>query len=145
VQWSRPVPVNPGSRDDFVEHFTPAIDVGADGIVRVAYRTQQQARSMADFSPFVDTYYQQSTDHGVSYGKPLRVNRKHTDVRFAAYSRNSAFLGDYNQIATAGSWAYIVRCEAFRVSNRDKAEFPPDVYHQRAWVAVVDVDGNKRL
>lgn len=145
VSWSEPKRINPGARDDYLEHFTPALAVGKDGIVRVSYRTQQQAPSITRFSPYVDTYYQQSTNNGRTFSKPLKVNKRvRTDVRFAAFSRNSAFLGDYSQIAVTGSWAYIVRCEAFRLKKSERAIFPPAVHHQRAWVAVVDADGDGR-
>ncbi|MFN2543872.1 MAG: hypothetical protein ABR600_04765, partial [Actinomycetota bacterium] len=65
-----------------------------------------------------------------------------TDIHFAAYSRSSAFLGDYSEVAPAGSWTYIVRCEAYRISPNDPVGFPPKIHHQRAWVAVVDTDGD---
>ncbi len=146
LTWTPVRRVNPGKTNDYVEHFTPAIAVGNDGILRVMYRQQKQAVDTLDIpdkTPFVDTYYQQSRD-GKTFTKPLKINKVRTDIRFAAFSRESAFLGDYNQIAVAGSWAYIVRCEAFRLNKRERAEWPPYVHHQRAWVAVVDADGNGR-
>jgi hypothetical protein len=147
VSWSAVRRVNPGRKDDFMEHFTPAIEAGRDGIVRIMYRRQKQTEDADDIprrTPFVDTYYQETKD-GEKFSAPLKVNtRIRTDIRYAAFSRESAFLGDYNQIAVTGSWAYIVRTEAFRVSKRDKATWPPAVHHQRAWVAVVDSDGNGR-
>lgn len=147
LTWTPVQRVNPGKTDDFVEHFTPAIAVGNDGILRVMYRQQKQAEDELDIpdrTPFIDTYYQQSKD-GKTFTKPLKINTKiRTDMRFAAFSRESAFLGDYNQIAIAGSWAYVVRCEAFRINKRERAEWPPYVHHQRAWVSVVDSDGNGR-
>ena len=78
------------------------------------------------------------------FTKPLRVNRFRSDTRFAAFSRNGAFFGDYNQVAVAGSWTYIVRCEGHRETANEIAAFPPKVHHQRTWVAVVDSDGNRR-
>jgi hypothetical protein len=135
--------VSPGATDDFLEHFTPAIAVGQDGIVRISYRTQQQAESFGDFTPYVDTLYQESKDGGETWSTPLKVNQTvRTDIRFATFSRNSAFLGDYSQVAVTGSWAYIVRCEAYRLTKKEKAGFPPLVYHTRTWVAVVDADGD---
>jgi hypothetical protein len=145
VVWTPPTKVNPGKSKDWVEHFTPAIEVGKDGVVRLAYRTQQQAESLSGFSPYVDTYYQESRDGGEKWSPPLKVNTDvRTDVRFSTYSRQSAFLGDYSQIAVTGSWAYVVRCEAFALSKSEPAFFPPRVHHQRAWVGVVDTDGNGR-
>lgn len=144
ITWTSPTRVNPGFLDDLKEHFTPAIEVGKDGIVRIMYRTQKQQETTAGTAP-VDTYYQQSTDSGVTFSKPLRINIvKRTDVRFAAYSRASAFLGDYNQVAVGKSWAYIVRCEAYSTKKGEPATFPPTVHHQRTWVSVVDADGDGR-
>jgi hypothetical protein len=148
LAWSDVQRVNPGRTDDYVESFTPALGVGKDGSVRIAYRRQKQAVDEIDIpdkTPFVDTYYQQSTNRGKTFSMPMKVNTKiRTDVRFAAYSRESAFLGDYSQVAVTGSWTYIVRTEAYRTSRKDKAEWPPAVHHQRTWVAVVDADGNGR-
>ena len=68
---------------------------------------------------------------------PLRVNHKHADVRFAAFSRNGAFFGDYNQLAVAGPRTYVVTCISYRTRKGEPASFPPQVHHQRTWVAVV--------
>lgn len=147
LTWTPVKKIHPSKPDDYVEHFTAAIETGKDGILRVMYRQQKQAADLADIphrTPYVDTYYQQSTDDGESFSKPMKINKVRTDIRFAAYSRESAFLGDYNQIAVNGSWAYIVRTEAFRLSRREEADWPPAIHHQRAWVAVVDSDGNGR-
>lgn len=142
VTWSPVTRVNPGPPDDYVDRFTPALGVGPDGAVRIAYRVQYEAPEGADFSPYVDTFLQTSTDGGETFSAPLKVNSVRTDVRFAAFSRASAFLGDYSQVAITGSWTYIVRCEAFALSRREPATFPPTVHHQRTWVALVDTDGN---
>lgn len=145
VTWSEPKRISGGKRDNWREHFTPALAVGKDGIVRVAYRTQNQDEDVNKFSPYVGTFYVQSTDRGRHFSKPLMVNRgRRTDVRFAAFSRQSAFLGDYSQVAVTGSWAYVVRCEAHRLRRNEPARWPPAVHHQRAWVAIVDADGNRR-
>ncbi|MFN2544421.1 MAG: sialidase family protein, partial [Actinomycetota bacterium] len=103
VTWNNPVRVNPGPTGDGVEHFTPALGVGPDGSVRISYRVQEEG------SDFVDTAYQQSTDGGQTWTAPLLVNTGsipellptavpvRTDIHFAAYSRSSAFLGDYSE------------------------------------------------
>jgi hypothetical protein len=95
---------------------------------------------MKDFSNYVDTMFAESTDAGKTWSRPIRVNRKRADVRFAAFSRNGAFFGDYNQLVAAGSWTYIVRCVSYQLHKNETAAFPPKVYHQRTWVAVVDSD-----
>ena len=137
LTWPVVRKVNPGHPDDYVDHFTPALAVGPDGSVRISYRVQYEAASVSAFSPFVDTYYQQSNDGGQTFTRPLKVNSIPTDVRFATFSRESAFLGDYSQVGVAGPLTYIVRCEAFSLSKQEKRTFPPSVYHQRTWVAVV--------
>ena len=148
LTWTPPKRTHPAKPDDYVEHFTAAMETGKDGIIRLMYRRQAQDAQLEDIprhTPYVDTFYQQSRDDGKTFTKPLKVNTKiRTDIRFASYSRESAFLGDYNQIAVNGSWAYVIRTEAYRVSRRDEADWPPAVHHQRAWVAVVDSDGNGR-
>jgi hypothetical protein len=149
ISWTAPVSVNPGPHDNSIEHFTPAITVGPDGSVRVAYRQQEEG------SDFVDTFYQQSADGGHTWTAPTLVNTGsipeflpnqevpvRTDVNFAAYSRSSAFLGDYNEMVAVGSWTYIVRCESYQLNPNEPSQFPPKVHHQRAWVAVVDADGD---
>lgn len=137
LTWSGLTRVNPGPPDDHVDHFTPAIAVGPDGILRISYRVQYEAPAVAGFSPYVDTFYQQSNDGAQTFTRPLKVNSFPTDVRFAAFSRESAFLGDYSQVAAAGRLTYIVRCEAYRLSSKEQRTFPPSVYHQRTWVAVI--------
>ncbi len=140
VRWTTPVRVNKGADDSDVDHFTPAIAAGTDGVWRIAYRQRPGASDDED-GPYVDTYYQQSSD-GRTWSKALKVNRVRTDLRFAAFSRNAAFLGDYMQVAAAGAFTYVVRCEALRVSKRDTGSLPPeDDHHQRTWVAVVGPRG----
>jgi len=147
TNWSAVRRVNPGPTGDYAEHFTPAIEVGRDRVVRIMYRVQKQAANLDDIptkTPYVDTFYQQTKD-GSRFSVPMKVNtRVRSDIRFAAYSRGGAFYGDYSQIAVTGSWAYVVRAESFRVRKSDKAQWPPVDHHQRVWVAVVDSDGNGR-
>lgn len=137
LTWSATRRVNPGPPDDFVDRFTPAMAVEPDGDLVISYRVQYEAPEVADFSPFVDTSLQRSADGGVTFSAPQQVNSVRTDVRFAAFSRASAFLGDYSQVSSAGPFTYIVRTEAFRLSRKEPATFPPTVHHQRTWVAVV--------
>jgi hypothetical protein len=141
IRWTEPVRVNRGPNDDDTDHFTPAVAYGKDGVLRIAYRQRVNAGD-DESSPYVDTYFQQSTNHGKAWTSPLRVNRVRTDLRFAAFSRNSAFLGDYMEVAAAGAFTYVVRCEAYRVTRRDVGSLPPeDDHHQRTWVAVVGPKG----
>jgi hypothetical protein len=141
VRWTTPVRVNRGAANDDVDHFTPAVATGPDGVLRLAYR-QRAGSSNGESSPYVDTMLQQSADGGRTWSAPLRVNRVRTDLRYAAFSRNAAFLGDYMQVAAAGAFTYVVRCEAMRLSARDTGSMPPeDTHHQRTWVALVGPAG----
>jgi hypothetical protein len=137
ITWTPAKKINPGPPDDQVDHYNLALAAGPNGVLRVAYRVRQEAAAVKDFSPFVDTYFQRSTDGGATFSKPLRVNRIRSNVDFAAFSRNGAFHGDYNQVAVAGARTYVVRCESYSVTPGEPATFPPSVYHQRTWVAVV--------
>ena len=113
--------------------------VAPDGTLSVAYRQRQEASSAADMSPYVDTYYVRSKDGGKTFSTPLRVNNKvRADARFAAFSRNGAMWGDYNQLAVAkDGTVYIVRCESYSTVKGEDADFPPSAHHQRTWVATV--------
>jgi hypothetical protein len=101
------------------------------------YRQRQESASVDGFSNYVDTFVQTSTNHGVSWSAPLKVNQVRSDVRFSAFSRGGAFHGDYNQIAASGKYVYVVRCESYSPRKGTKAEFPPAVHHQTTWVAVL--------
>ena len=78
-------------------------------------------------------------DIGKTFSTPLRVNRSvRADARFAAFSRNGAMWGDYNQLAVAkDGTVYISRCESYSTVKGEDADFPPTVHHQRTWVAAV--------
>jgi hypothetical protein len=101
------------------------------------------------FSNFVDTIYQQSDDGGRTFSAPLKVNSTPSDVRFAAISTGTyeincngqpcSFLGDYFGIASSGNRTYVARSEGHPLSAREPATFPPTVYHQRNWVAVLEM------
>jgi hypothetical protein len=135
--WHPLVRVNRGSRKDWVDRYNTMLAVGPDHSVRVAYLQRHEAPTTDRFGPFVDVYYQQSLDGGKTFSRPLRIDRKRADVRFAAFSRNGAFLGDYNQLAVAGSRTYVVTCRAYRLHKDETATFPPAVHHQRTWVTVL--------
>ena len=159
LTWGPPARINPGSSSDFVNHYNVTVAVGPDGDVRVAYRQRQEAATVAAFSPNIDTYYQESHDHGATWSKPLRVNTVRTNVYYGAFSRNGIFEGDYNEIAAAGPFSYIVREEAYAVTPNEPhglmssgdtltgntAGCPNQTLtpscmthiHQRNWVAVV--------
>jgi hypothetical protein len=135
--WHALKRVNPGPKKDWVDRYNVMLAVGPDGSVRIGYLQRQEAPSMGKASPYVDVYYQQSLNHGRTFGAPLRIDRRRADVRFAAFSRGGAFFGDYNELAAAGSRTYVVTCRAYRLHKGERATFPPAVQHQRTWVTVL--------
>jgi len=136
--WRKLKRVNPGPRGNWLDRYNTAIAVGDDGSLRVVYLSRQEAPSMKDASPYVDVFYQQSLDKGQTFSAPLRLDRdRRADVRFAAFSRDGAFFGDYQQIAVAGPRSYVTTCRSFRLHRTEPATFPPSSYHQRTWVTVV--------
>jgi hypothetical protein len=137
VTWSGPTRVIPGAKNNNLDHYNPSVALTSDGAVHVMYRQRQEAASVDEFSNYVDTYVQSSTNHGTTWSAPLKVNRVRSDVRFAAFSRGGAFHGDYNQIAASGKYVYVVRCESTSPRKGAPADFPPAVYHQTTWVAVL--------
>jgi hypothetical protein len=135
VTWGPIVKVNLGTATDGIDHYNAMIDVGADGIVRVGYRQR-------DGSGPIDTFFQQSNDGGLHFTAPLQVNAVvRSDPSWGAYSRNSLFHGDYNQLAAAGSWTYIVRCESYNPKQTGESQLSSR-YHQTTWVAVVGPQGS---
>ena len=119
IVWTTPKRINPGPENNHVDRWNATIDVDVHGVVHVSYRQRDEhpgtatPRSATGLSPYIDTYYQESRDHGATWSTPLLVNSVRSDVGFAAYSRGGAFLGDYNQIAAASNdTSYVVRDES---------------------------------
>ena len=148
VTWTKVTRVNPGGLANHVDHWNAMIDVGPDGSVNVGYRQRNETpgdptgRSAGGLSPYVDTYFQRSTDGGVKWSAPLRVNKVRTDVGYAAFSRQGAFLGDYNQVAAASNgWVYLVRNEALPKYKGEKCNCSftsgNGHQHQYTYVAVI--------
>jgi hypothetical protein len=146
--WSAAKKVNRGKGNDHIDHWNAMIDVGKDGVVHVGYRQRNErvgtptARSPHGFSPHIDTYYQQSSDHGASWTAPLKANKVTTDVGYAAFSRGGAFLGDYNQVAAASNGTtYVVHNEALRRTAGEKCNCSfthgNGHQHQFTYVAVI--------
>jgi hypothetical protein len=152
LTWTPPSRVNPGSTKDHVDHYNVTVAVGADGSVHVAYRQRDQSSKGPLYTPWIDTYYQESTDGGKTFTKPLRVDRVRSNAYYDAFSRDGSFEGDYNQITSAGGFTYITRAQG---QARHKGERPgltpnPDKsdtlvltkagkghLHQSVWVALV--------
>ena len=115
IVWTPPARVNHDPEGDHIDHWNAMVDV-ANGVVHVAYQQRDEhpgtpnSRSPHGYSPYIDTYYEQSKDNGATWSAPLKVNKVRSDVGYAAFSRNGAFLGDYNELAVASNgWVYIVR------------------------------------
>jgi hypothetical protein len=119
ITWSAPRRVNINPENDGTDRWNATVSVGVDGVVHISYRERDEhtgrptPRSKAGLSPYINTYYQQSLDHGATWSAPLQVNRVRTDVGYAAFSRGGAFLGDYDESAAASNaTTYVVRAEA---------------------------------
>jgi len=140
LRWTPPQRVDVGAPADRVNHWNPALAVDAAGRVAVSYRQRFESpaadRADTDVDTYVHTYVQVSSDGGATFGRPLRVDTRPTDLRFAALDGGRSFLGDYDGVALGGGFLYVARCEAFRLYARERATLPPSVHHQRTWVAV---------
>ena len=146
--WSAPQPVSPGPRDNHVNHYGASIDSGPDGTLHIAYRTRNQGEP---FSPYIDSYYQQSRDDGKTWSAPLKINLQTSDMRYGAFSRGGTFEGDYDQIATIAKSSYFVRCQGAPEFPGEPATLSPAEggramsfddelrghQHQSCWVALI--------
>ncbi|HEY1523214.1 MAG TPA: sialidase family protein [Solirubrobacteraceae bacterium] len=152
LTWTPPRRVNPGSAQNHVDHYNVTVAVGAGGSVHVAYRQRNQSAKGPLYTPWIDTYYQESTNGGNSFTKPLRVDRVRSNAYYDAFSRDGAFEGDYNQITSAGGYTYVTRAQGqmTHAGERPALTANPDGsdtllltpagkghQHQRVWVALV--------
>jgi hypothetical protein len=150
--WSTPVRVNPSSPSDGIDRYNASISASGDGILHIAYRSRREADNIKDFSPSVQTYYQESADGGKTWTPPLLVSTPANDVYYGAFSRAGTFQGDYNGIASAGGYSYVVRDESYPAypgeppalvsapTSSDPNQLAltgKDHQHQQTWVAVV--------
>ena len=152
LTWTQPKRVNPGSTTDHVDHYNVTVAVGAGGSVHVAYRQRDQSGQGPLYTPWIDTYYQESTDGGKTFTKPLRVDRVRSNAYYDAFSRDGSFEGDYNQITSAGGYTYITRAQGEPNSTGERPGLTPNPdnsdtllltaagkghQHQSVWVALV--------
>ncbi len=149
--WSSPVKVNPGTSNDNVDRYNASISASGDGVLHVAYRSRQEATSLSGFAPNIQTYYQESSDGGQTWSAPLQVSTvTNNNAYYGAFSRGGTFEGDYNGIASAKGYSYIVRDEAYPAYAGEPPALTPDPsspgslaltgkghQHQQTWVAVV--------
>ena len=157
ITWTTPARLNKDSLDSGVNHYNPTVAVGAGGRVHVAWRERDESGDGPLDLPWINTYYAESYDGGRTFTKPLRVNRVSSNMSYGAYSRGGAFEGDYDQVASAGGYTYIVRCQAAPAYKGEPAALIPDPadknavklgrrghQHQSTWVAVVQDLPKKR-
>ena len=152
LQWTAPQRINPGSTTNHVDHYNVTVAVGAHGSVQVAYRQRSQPGKGPLYSPFIDTYYQESTNGGASFTKPLKVDSVPSNAYYDAFSRDGAFEGDYNQIISAGGFTYITRAQGEPQYSGEPPALIPNPnksdtlvltqagkghQHQSVWVALV--------
>jgi hypothetical protein len=150
--WSTPRKINPGGTKDGIDHYNVTVAAGAGGVVHVAYRQRNESGKAPLFSPFIDTYYQQSRNGGKTFSAPLRINRKPSLAYYDAFSRNGSFEGDYNQTASAGGYTYVTRVQGQRLRAGEPPALTPTKdgsdtivleksgkghQHQRNWVALI--------
>ncbi|MHB8508304.1 MAG: hypothetical protein ACYDGR_06605 [Candidatus Dormibacteria bacterium] len=153
VTWSNPpIRVNQDDPNDFVNHYNAMVSI-TGGVIHIAYRQRQEGVASANFSPFIDTYFQQSADDGKTWTTPLKVDQTRTNFFYGAFSRAGLFQGDYNQIASGGGFTYIARMEAYPLYPGEPRglSLQGGVYaataeglkhlHQRTYVAVVGPAG----
>ena len=152
VTWSTVQRVNPGLVSDHVDHYNVAVAVGQGGIVHVAYRQRNESGQGPLYAPAIDTYYQESFDGGVTFTAPLKVDSVASNAYYDAFSRNGSFEGDYNQVASAGGYTYVVRCQGAPARKGEPPALTPSPdgsntlvlteagkghQHQSTWVALV--------
>jgi hypothetical protein len=152
VTWTPPQRVNSGSRTDHVDHYCATVAVGAGGVVHVAYRQRDESGQGPLYTPVIDTYYQGSFDGGKTWTAPLKVNKTPSNPWYGAFSRAGTFEGDYNEIASAGGYTYVVRCQGQPAYKGEPAPLIPNPdgsntlvlteagkghQHQSGWVALV--------
>jgi hypothetical protein len=149
--WSAPVKANPGTTTDDIDRYNASISASGDGILHIAYRSRQEADHLAQFSASAQTWYQESSDGGATWSTPLQVSTTpNNNLYYGAFSRSGTFEGDYNGIASAGGYSYVVRDEAHPAYAGEPVALTPDPsnveqlvlsakghQHQETWVAVV--------
>ena len=109
--WSAPTRVNPGPKNDKVNHYNVTVAVGTDGKVYVDYRQRDQSGTAPLFTPTIETYHQQSSDGGRTWTQPLLVDSVPSNAYHDAFSRDGSFEGDYNQTASVGGYTYVTRAK----------------------------------
>src|SRR3954447_23292145 len=123
--WSAPARVNPGPKNDKVNHYNVTVAVGTDGKVYVDYRQRDQSGTSPLFTPTIETYHQQSSDGGRTWTQPLLVDSVASNAYYDAFSRDGSFEGDYNQTATAGGYTYVTRAKGRPAFDGERVALTP--------------------
>ena len=152
LTWTAPQRVNPGPPSDHVDRYNPSVAIGDGGTVHVAYRQRDESGAGPLYTDAIDTYYQESFDSGSTFTAPLKVDKQPSRPWYGAFSRNGTFEGDYNEVASAGGYTYITRCQGAPAYSGEPAplianpngsntvvltEAGKGHQHQSNWVAVV--------
>jgi hypothetical protein len=142
--------ISGGPTSDKVNHYVPAVSVDESGVVHVMWRQRDESGAAPMYTDVIDTYVSESNDRGTTWSTPLKVNSQPSNPWYGAFSRTGTFEGDYDQIASAGGYSYIVReqgqpayageppaltrasATTVALTNAGKGH-----QHQRNWVAVV--------
>jgi hypothetical protein len=152
IHWTMPQRINGGLTTNHVDHYAVGVAVGDKGTVHVSYRQRDESSPGPLYTPVIDTYYQESFDGGSTFTSPLKVSKTPSNPWYGAFSRNGTFEGDYDQLASAGGYTYIVRCQGAPAYKGESAplianpngsntlvltEAGKGHQHQSAWVALV--------
>src|SRR3954447_2115353 len=152
--WSAPARITAASKADKVNHYGVGVAVSEDGVVHVAWRQRDESGKAPLFTDAIDTDYAESRDGGRTWTDPIQVDVQPSMPWFGAFSRDGTFEGDYDQIASAGGYTYVVRDQGTSVeageaqplvANPDPRAADTVVLtaagkghqHQRNWVALV--------
>ena len=127
LHWTLPRARQPGPTTDAVNHYGVGVAVGQNGTVHVSYRQRNQSGQGPLYTDVIDTYYQESFDGGQTFTAPLKVNKQPSRPWYGAFSRNGTFEGDYDQIASAGGYTYVVRDQGEMASANE----PPPLVRTR--------------
>lgn len=99
-----PIRVNDDLDNDGANHFQPQIAVAPDGVVSIMFfDTRVDPRHL-----FIDVYLAQSTDHGISFLKNVRVTTQNWDPAVDAPidEYGNQFIGDYQGLATDNTFVH---------------------------------------
>jgi hypothetical protein len=148
--WSDPIKVDPSTPDDKIDRYNAAVAVGKNGSVHVMWRQRDESAPAPMFTNQIDTYYSESTDGGQTWSTPLKVDKTPSRPWYGAFSRDGTFEGDYDQLASADGYTYIVRDQGQPVGANETVPLVKNSattvtlspggkghQHQRNWVALV--------